>query len=257
MLTRPIIAAALLFSLPAMLPVESTARAQVTVDPRALDPLKPASQSDVPAMPTRPPATTAHPTPKANAAKPAESKNQRSSSQTAGTANKPAPGNAPSVPAAAPPGPSLPPPIVVPTRAPAATPVPTVTPTAPGEITKLQGGLRLTFGPGRADLNPETEAAIRALVHGDANTPPAAETTSFTVTTYAAGTPDDPSTARRLSQARALAVRSVLIGQGIASPRIYPKAYGPNQQGFADGPPDRADITIATNPVPIVTAKPR
>jgi outer membrane protein OmpA-like peptidoglycan-associated protein len=146
---------------------------------------------------------------------------------------------------------------MVPTRTPTPTLPATVTADAPGDIIPLQGGLRLTFGPGRADLNPGTEAAIRALVHGGGTAGPASDNSSFTITTYAAGSPDDPSTARRLSLARALAVRSVLIAQGIASPRIYPKAWGPNQPGFNDGPPDRADITIATNPVPNVTAKPR
>ena len=63
---------------------------------------------------------------------------------------------------------------------------------------------------------------------------------------WSAGTPDDPSTPRRLSLARALAVRAVLISEGVASPRIYVRALG------ADGgdPPDRAEITRAAAPAP-------
>ena len=61
----------------------------------------------------------------------------------------------------------------------------------------------------------------------------------------APGTEEDPSTPRRLSLARALAVRSVLITEGIASPRIYVKAMGANPQALSGGPPDRADVTVA------------
>jgi outer membrane protein OmpA-like peptidoglycan-associated protein len=217
--------------------------AQVTVDPRALDSLKPGATATAPAQ-----------TPQA---KPAPKPQPNAATKPAVRAPGPTNASTPAVPAAAPPLPVVPPPIMVPTRPPAPAIPATVTADAPGDIMPLQGGLRLTFGPGRADLNPGTEAAVRALVHRGGGTTPASDNSSFTITTYASGTPDDPSTSRRLSLARALAVRSVLIGQGVASPRIYPRAWGPNQPGFNDGPPDRADITLATNPVPNVTAKPR
>ena len=45
--------------------------------------------------------------------------------------------------------------------------------------------------------------------------PPSGGNTSFNVVAYAAGTPEDPSTARRLSLSRALAVRSALIADGV------------------------------------------
>lgn len=160
----------------------------------------------------------------------------------AGTTIRPNTAPVQPVPPAAPTAPVVPPPIAVPTRPPAPVVPATVAADAPGVASPLPGGLRITFGPGRSDLNPATEAAIRAVVKGGPGIAPAAENASFTITSFAAATPDDPSTARRISLARVLAVRAVLISQGIASVRIYPKAQGPNMPGFADGPPDRADL---------------
>jgi hypothetical protein len=51
-------------------------------------------------------------------------------------------------------------------------------------------------------------------------------------------------------------VRSVLISQGVPSVRIFVKALGPASPGFADGPPDRADIVVSLNPIPPANAKP-
>jgi len=166
----------------------------------------------------------------------------------AGTTIRPNTAPVQPVPPAAPAAPVVPPPLAVPTRPPAPVVPALVAADAPGVASPLPGGVRITFGPGRSDLNPATEATIRAFVKGGAGIAPAPENASFTITSFAAATPDDPSTARRISLARALAVRSVLISQGIASVRIYPKAQGPNMPGFANGPPDRADL-IAGPPV--------
>ena len=68
---------------------------------------------------------------------------------------------------------------------------------------------------------------------------------SFSVSGYAPGMPEDPSTPRRLSLSRVLTVRSLLIAQGIASSRIYPKALGASAPDLAQGPADRADL-VAT-----------
>jgi outer membrane protein OmpA-like peptidoglycan-associated protein len=133
----------------------------------------------------------------------------------------------------------LPPPIVVPTRPVAAPPPVAVTPDAPGEAERSATGLRVTFGSGRTDLNAATVAAVRGLAHtaaGDSN---------VNVTAYAAGTPDDPSSARRLSLSRALAVRAVLIEEGIPSVRIYVKALGAASPSIAEGPADRVDVAVA------------
>lgn len=247
MRTRLILPAFLLTSLGlASLP----ATAQVSVDPRALEPLK---KTEPPAPPhTRP----AHPAP---AKKPEPKPAPKPAGATTVRPNVTAPPQ-PTVPLAPPATVNIPPPLVVPTRpaqpsAPAA-----ITADAPGEATPIAGGLRVTFGGGRADLNPASEAAIRALVRGGSGQPAPSETNSYTITTYAAGTPEDPSTARRMSLSRALAVRSVLISQGVTSVRIYVKALGPTSLGFADGPPDRADVSLATNPVPppaTTAAKPK
>lgn len=147
------------------------------------------------------------------------------------------------MPAVPPPPPVLPPPIEVPFRPvepPSSAPVAT---DAPGGFEKIPGGLRITFGNGRADLNPNTLAALKTLAH----TATPGSNTVFNVTGYAAGAPDDPSTPRRLSLSRAVAVRGVLMGEGVASTQIYVKALGaalPAQEM----PADRVDITSAIGP---------
>lgn len=106
---------------------------------------------------------------------------------------------------------------------------------AAGEATRIGSALRVTFGPGSSDLNRATEAAVRELaraVRGD-------ERLNVAVTAYAAGQADDPSTPRRISLARALAARAVLLSEGVASTRILPRALGPN---VPDGPADRVDL---------------
>ncbi len=224
--------------LPAILVVcvlATPARAQVKVDPQALDQLAPSTST---AKPATKPAPVKHPP-----AKPA------STGTTVHTLPATAP--LPPVPTAAPAPLVLPPPIAVPTRPAPPPTAPPVAADAPGQAVPIPGGLRVSFGPGRADLNPATEASIRDLVRGGPGIAPAAANASFTVTSFAAGTPEDPSTARRLSLSRATAVRSVLITQGIASIRIYVRALGPGQPGFTDGPPDRADVIVGP---PVISA---
>ena len=126
----------------------------------------------------------------------------------------------------------------------AAPPAPSATPALPvpvlqdaaGTATKLANGIRITFGEGKADLNPATAAALQALAQGVKNDP----NVDLNVYAYAAGAADDPSTPRRLSLSRALAARAVLINGGIASTRIYPRALGATP---SDGPADHVDVT--------------
>ena len=126
----------------------------------------------------------------------------------------------------------------------AAPPAPSATPALPvpvlqdaaGTATKLANGIRITFGQGKADLNPATAAALQALAQGVKNDP----NVDLNVYAYAAGAADDPSTPRRLSLSRALAARAVLINGGIASTRIYPRALGATP---SDGPADHVDVT--------------
>ena len=114
---------------------------------------------------------------------------------------------------------------------------PPISDSATSAATATGGGLRVTFGTGESDLSPASAAAIHRLVQAV----PPGDSTSFNVVAYAAGTPEDPSTARRLSLARALAVRSALIADGISSSRIYVRALGSNA---GDATPDRVDLAV-------------
>ena len=130
---------------------------------------------------------------------------------------------------------ALPPPIAVPVPKPQPPPSVPVTADAPGEAAPVNGGVRATFGPDRSDLNPATEDAIRTFARGMRE-----GTAAINVLAYAAGSSNDPSTPRRLSLARALAARAVLINEGIVSTRIYVRALGASG---GDGPPNRVDVT--------------
>jgi outer membrane protein OmpA-like peptidoglycan-associated protein len=211
----------------------AAARAQVTVNPNALDQLAPP-----PIRPGNPPSA------KSSAKPPARSsagQHGRSSGRPTPLAKAAPPPVKPIVvPPAPPPPPVLPPPIIVPTRpAPPPPPIPVVA-NAPGAALPRPDGLTVTFGAGRADINPTVEAAVRGLVHA---APPFARTT-FTVTAYAAGNADDPSTPRRLALSRALAVRSVLLSEGVPSPRIYVKALGASVAP-PEGPADQVTVAVA------------
>jgi outer membrane protein OmpA-like peptidoglycan-associated protein len=223
--------------------------AQVTVDSRALDhlqtPSTPAAPAPVPpprAPKATPPAQPAQQPvrPRPNAAATAK---PPAPSRTQPTLPPPPPPSPPVVPIAPPPLPVVPPPIVVPVRPAVPPPPATVEADAPDTVKPIEGGVRITFGPGRSDLNPTTAEALRELAHG------APVGSSFAVTAYAPGTPDDPSTPRRLSLSRVLTVRSLLIAEGIASSRIYPKALG-STGPITDGPADRADLLVTRPPPP-------
>jgi outer membrane protein OmpA-like peptidoglycan-associated protein len=222
------------------------ALAQATYDPGALDALGGGAAS----APAHSGAAKARPQPKparkATAAHPhGPHQSLPPSSGSLAAPGKPATPAPATLPAAPPPAPVLPPPITVPMRAAEMPPPPAVVPNATGAATREGGGLRVTFGTGSSDLNPATEAAVRAL----ATDPPPPPGSTFAVTSYAAPTPDDPSTARRLSLSRALAVRSVLMHAGIPSPRIYVRALG-GAPAEADAPPDRVDIALTPPPAP-------
>jgi outer membrane protein OmpA-like peptidoglycan-associated protein len=96
------------------------------------------------------------------------------------------------------------------------------------------------FEGGKADLTPGDEAVIRGL----ARSIPAPQSNSINVVAYAAGKPDDPSTARRLSLSRGMAVRTVLMDSGVPSERIYVRALGTSA---SDAPADRVELTVARN----------
>ena len=134
---------------------------------------------------------------------------------------------------------ALPPAVAVPLAHPPPPPTVPLADDAPGTVMSIQNGVRVTFGDGRADFSPATADALAKFAGGLGQS-----TASINIFTYAPGSPDDPSTPRRLSLERALAVRAVLLAAGIASPRIYPRALGPT----GGDEPDRADIVTGSPP---------
>jgi len=221
----------------------SQAAAQVTVNPNALDQLNPPKAA---APATKPPPKKAapppHPAGAAHAPAPA-AKPPATVAAKPQVLPVPPPAPPPLVPLAPPPPPVIPAPVAVPMRPVSPPPPPTLAADAPDRAMLLPDGVRITFGADRSDLNPAADEVLKAFV---ANT--AKPGITYTILSYAAGTPDDASIARRLSLARALTVRSVLINAGLTSERIYVKALGSNVPADADGPADRTDILVNVSP---------
>lgn len=260
------LAAPVLLAVPMIVPVAAllsgSAAAQVTIDLRALDPLPlpgqfpyraPSSPPPRPSAPPKPRVATpaVPPTPADTAAAPAAPA-ASPADPSASTPSAPAP----SAPAPSAPAPSTataeqqaPLPIVTPPAADlqpvppppmastAPPPPPPVSDTATTRAEPIQAGIQVLFDATTTDLSPASLAAIKAF----AATAPAADSVSFNVLAYAAGKTDDPSVARRLSLSRALAVRSALVAEGVASTRIYVRALGSQTAG---GPPDRVDLSL-------------
>ncbi len=168
------------------------------------------------------------------------------------------PGGMPSLPAsgAAPPGATAPtppaatlsaapPPVasltpIQPPVPPANAPPPPAPPIAAGAATTAaatQSGMRLNFAKDQSDLSPVSAESIKHFVQAA----PTGDATTFNVLAYATGDPDDPSVARRLSLARAIAVRAALMADGVPSSRVYLRALG-SEPG--QGPADRVDLSV-------------
>lgn len=254
----------------------SGAQGQVSVDMRALDSLGPARAPAPRAPAPRPPVAAVAPAQTPDlasgatrpAAPAAERRVARPSAPPAATAPvapaAPAPAasassapvaSAPSAPVAAasprgvpPRAGAAPPPVaaapipVLPTAQPAPPP-PSTTVAAPApEPLPFPPTVRLLFDNGNAELSPADEARIRDL----ARAIPAPASSSVNVVAYAAGKPDDPSTARRLSLSRGLAVRAVLLETGIPSSQIYVRAMGSSgEPKVASEPANRVELTVA------------
>jgi outer membrane protein OmpA-like peptidoglycan-associated protein len=211
------------------------AQAQVTVDLNALDQVKPAA-----------PGTAVHkpkpaPRPKAVKAAPKPASPEASQPPATSAGPKPPPGfhaPLPAMPGEPPAGVALAPlpPPTPPTNKSNPPPAP-VTATAAGIGQAFPSGMRITFGGGQLELSPVSEKSLKTLV----SQAPKTETISYNVLAYAPGTPEDPSTSRRLSLARALAVRSVLMEAGVPSTRIYVRALGATA---GTGTPDRVDVSV-------------
>jgi outer membrane protein OmpA-like peptidoglycan-associated protein len=221
------------------------ARAQVTVDLKALDAVPPAPSAQTP--PPKAATSKPHAKPQAVAPKAATPKAATQASRPPApppsTTTAPAAAQAPSM-RTPPPLPVAPPPSVAlapipppPTLAPAA-PLPPapVSASVTGAAVPVAGGLRIGFGPGQGELSQSSDQTLQSFVHSL----PLSEAISYNVVAYAAGTPEDPSTARRVSLARALSVRGVLMGAGVPSSRIYVRALGATG---GNGPADRVDVT--------------
>ena len=194
--------------------------AQVTVDLHALQ-----------ALPERSaPSRTARPAPSPSPTTPRVVLREPTSPPAAAPAPAPQPALPETVPNTASISPLEPPPASAP-------PPPPVSSSATTAVAATTAGLRLTFAAGESDLNPESSASIKQLT----TVAPPSDATTFNVLAYAPGKPDDPSTARRVSLSRAMAVRSALIADGVPSARIFVRAMGA-QAG--DGPPDRVDLSV-------------
>ena len=215
-------------ALTALLGIAAPALAQVTVDLHALDALpgaKPAAKGQA-----------AHKAaPKPDQRRTAAVKPKEPSSQPAAEA----PAATPTVQTS----PAPPPP----TDQAAPPPPPPISDSATTAATKVGAGLRVTFGAAEADLSPASAEAIRNIVQ----TAPAGDGTPFNLVGYAAGTPEDPSTARRLSLSRALAVRNALMADGVTSSRIYVRALGATG---GDEAPDRVDLAVMGGNAPAADA---
>ena len=97
---------------------------------------------------------------------------------------------------------------------------------------------RLSFQTGSSTVTPESERELRRLAQALAG-----NENRVQLRAYADGPDDRPSTARRLSLSRALAVRSFLIEAGLRSTRIDVRALGGPGDG---GPVDRVDVILLT-----------
>jgi outer membrane protein OmpA-like peptidoglycan-associated protein len=197
------------------------ASAQVTVDLHALQALP----ERRPAPATIRPATALPPRP------------QPAPPQTATASAPPVPvppAPQPALPEAAPDVASVTPVAPRPTPPP---PPPPVADNATTSAAATGAGLRVTFAPGQSDLSPDSAASIKTLTA----TAPAGDSVTFNVLAYAPGAPDDASTARRVSLARAMAVRTALLADGVPSARIFVRALGAQ---YGDGPPDRVDVNV-------------
>jgi outer membrane protein OmpA-like peptidoglycan-associated protein len=242
--------------LTALLCAAGPTQAQVTVDLQALDAVTGAKSSA-----SRPAARKPTPSPRRIAAARSGKHSTRHVAETPATAPQTATASPP--PTVTPAPQPEPPPATLPTAPPAniamapvpppppvaqpaAPPPPPISDTATSAATATGTGLRVTFGAGQADLNPASADAIKGIVQSA----PGGDNVSFNVVAYAAGTPEDPSTARRLSLSRALAVRSALMADGVSSSHIYVRALGATG---GDEAPDRVDLAVMGGNAPAAT----
>lgn len=152
--------------------------------------------------------------------------------------NKPAP-VLPTIPAAPPPVPVFKDAnIVVPLHPPAPPPMPTINKAAKGEARVTSRHTLLIFDENSIDLN---ESMLQAVMNY-ANTLKQHPNTTVFLNAYSHGSADDLSTPRRTALNRGLAIRAVLINQGIPSTRIYLLAKGVPETQVKDLSPDHVEL---------------
>ena len=217
--------------------------AQVTVDLHALQALPDHPATSHPSRATPSPAMLNRPAVAAHEA-PVVSPSATAAPSATATPQPLMPESVPATAAIAPITPQPPPPGAQPP------PPPPISDKATTAATPTTSGLRLTFAPGESNLSPESSTSIKQLTQAA----PPGDATTFNVMAYAPGKPDDPSTARRISLARAMAVRSALVADGVPSARIFVRALG---EQYGDGPPDRADLSVTGANIPTGTATSR
>ena len=126
-----------------------------------------------------------------------------------------------------------------PAAAPEPEPEPTVAALPAAETAAPADLLRIEFDGDSADLPGGADNDLRAIADRLLQD----EALRAQVKAYAGGSSGSASAARRLSLSRALAVRSVLIEQGVRSTRIDVRALGDRNEG---GPPERVDVTLVS-----------
>lgn len=243
----PFVSAVLGLSAPGL---SAPARAQVTVDLHALEALpkeagrpvpppapRPAARRVTPRRVVRPLIAETHaPIPQASAGKP---------NASAPVVAPPA-APLPSIAAAAPPAatvtplPTAPPPVQTAAPPIAAPPIAVSgPPPSPPPVPAPARTLRVGFAPGQSDLSASEADAIAGLARDVRRT----DATSFEVLAHAPAVGGDASAARRLSLARALAVRSALAAAGVPTASILVRALGAPPATEA-GAADRAVVTV-------------
>jgi len=116
----------------------------------------------------------------------------------------------------------------------------TAPPTTGGETAGLSKRSVILFAPQAADPAESALGAIKFLA-GDLNSAMTSAASRVQIQAYGGNRGDKGSDARRLSLKRALAIRQVLIDDGVAAERIDVRAMG----GVDDkGPADRVDVFV-------------
>ena len=128
--------------------------------------------------------------------------------------------------------------IVVPLHPPAPPPMPQIIKEAKGEVRATNKHTLIIFDENSIDLN---ESMLKAVMDF-ANTLKQHPNATIFLNAYSHGNADDLSTPRRTALNRGLAIRAVLINQGIPSTRIYLLAKGIPETQVQDLSPDHVEM---------------